>query len=73
MYYVTRDFMTWGACFSFLCVSKYGEDLPRINVRECANGEKIVWAWVENIDNPQDSEYGSIVVINDKGFLVRTA
>ena len=73
VYYVTKEIMPFGECFSFLCVSSYEEDLPRQDIRDCKNGEKLVFAWVENLDKPQYSEYGTIAVRNDNGFLFRVA
>lgn len=71
VYYVTHEETSFGECYSFLCVSNYLEDFPRQDIRECANGDKLVYAWVENISRPAHSEYGSIVVSNECGVLVR--
>ena len=73
IYYVTKERMSFGECYSFLYVSSYLEDFSRQDIREGRTGEKLVYAWVDNIHHPEFSEYGSIAVKNDKGFLVRTA
>ena len=71
VYYVTHEDFPWGECYTFLCVSKYVEDLKITDVKDYPNDGKIAWAWVENIDRPYMSEYGSVALKNKDGFLVR--
>lgn len=68
VYYVTQENWRFGNCYSFLCVSKYSEYF----VRKRKNGDVMVHAWVEYINNPEWSEFGTIGVrIKHDGFLVR--
>lgn len=71
VYYVTHEETSFGECYSFLYVSSYLEDFSRQDIRESKNGDKVVFAWVENISSPTHSEFGSIVVSNECGVLVR--
>ena len=71
VYYVTHEYFPWGECYTFLCVSKYVEDLKITDVKDYPNDGKIAWGWVENIDRPYMSEYGSVALKNKDGFLVR--
>lgn len=71
VYYVLYNDCSYGECYSFLCVSKYEEDILRTDARRCTDGSLAVMAWVENITFPEKSEYGTIVVHNKYGFLSR--
>ena len=74
VYYVTHSYSCFGECYSLLCVSKYLDDFQHTDVRETKNGDKVVWAYVENISYPERSEFGSITVRKKTdGFLVRVA
>ena len=74
VYYVTHEYAWFGECYTLLCVSKYLEDFDHTDVRETKNGDKVVWAYVENISYPERSEFGSITVRKKTdGFLVRVA
>ena len=55
IYYVTKEITSFGECLSLLYVSSYEEDLSRQDIRFCKNGDKLVSAWVENLDKPQYS------------------
>ena len=71
VYYVTHEKTTFGECYSFLYVSSYLEDFPHHDIRVGENGEMVALAWVWNVDMEHCSEFGSIVVKNEHGVLLR--
>ena len=71
VYYVTHEVTSFGECYSFLYVSSYLEDFPHHDIRVGENGEMVVLAYVWNVDKKHCSEFGSIVVKNKNGVLVR--
>ena len=71
VYAWTHEFTSFGECYSFLYVSSYLEDFPHHDIRVGKNGEMVALAWVWTVDREHCSEFGSIVVKNEHGTLVR--
>lgn len=71
VYYVTHDDCIFGECFSLLYISKYPEDWVHQTPRLCGDGRYIVSAWVDNVTREDCSEFGSIVVTEVRGTLLR--
>ena len=71
IYYATHCHMPFGECVSFLYVSTYPEDWPVQTVRALGENKYIVNAYVWNMSDEKCSEFGSIVVENRYGMLIR--
>ncbi len=73
VYYVTHDMMFFGECYTLYYVSKYPEDWVLQSVRKTAKGDFAVHAYVWNVTRESCSEFGTVVVRNGSGLLVRVA
>ena len=71
VYYVTHETFWFGECYSLLYVSTYPEDWPHQEPRKVGGNRFIVHAYVWNVTDERNSEFGSIVVENQHGMLVR--
>ena len=71
VYYVTRENLGFGECFSLLYVSKYEEDWVIQTPRAVGEKQYIAFAWCWNVTRDDCSEFGSIVVENNRGMLFR--
>ena len=71
VYYVTRENLGFGECFSLLCVSKYEEDWAIQTPRAVGEKQYIAFAWCWNVTRDDCSEFGSVVVENNRGMLFR--
>ena len=70
VYYVTYSETSFGNMYSLLCVSLYEEDWKH-HLAYMKDGKYAVWCWVWNTTYEACSEYGTIIVENDRGHLFR--
>ena len=71
VYHVIRSFTEIGEMLTLLFVSKYKEDWE--SERVLLNEEGYAYAYVENVDFPECSEMGEVVIKPSFGGLRRTA
>lgn len=71
VYYVTRENLGFCDCFSLLYVSNYEEDWEIQTPRVVGEKQYIAFAWCWNVTRDDCSEFGSVVVENNRGMLFR--
>ena len=72
VYAVTHDYMTFGECYDFLCVSPWSEDWDHI-LKYCGNNIFLVNVYAWNVDDEKCSDMGYVNIINVDGGLGRIA
>lgn len=70
VYHVVHTYTNFGEMYNFLCVTDYEEEWP---YDHASIKDGYVFCWVWNKDIEEYSEFGSIVVKNLFGGLVRVA
>lgn len=71
IYAVTHDYMPYvGEMYSFLCISPYKADWDDM-VKRVGYSKFYVYAYVYNVDSPDCSESGFVVLLSNGRFLLR--
>ena len=70
VYAITHEYMEFGECYSFLLVTQYPEEWDTL-VEPYKRGSFYAFAYVWNKDEPDFSEFGSVVVQSFGGGLRR--
>ena len=70
VYAITEEFYTFGYCLTFLVVTKYKEDWD-YEFDMTDTHHFTCYAYVENLDAPQNSEFGSVGIKSMMGGLMR--
>ena len=69
VYAITREFMEFGECYSFLIVSKYEEEWTRSIITQGKNHYAFAYVW--NKTDEDCSEFGTVVVKSALGGITR--
>lgn len=70
VYAVTHEYLDFGECYSFLCVSNYEENWIHA-LRQLSEEEFSVYAYVWNVTCGHCSEFGSVAVQSFGGGIKR--
>ena len=73
VYHATHEYLSFGECLSLLYVTKYENDWEYDRKEIEGKGEKYPLAYVINLSNSELSEFGTVVIREASGGLIRVA